>query len=405
MQVKTLNMNTSNEPTRVANMSDGASQRRQFFRRVASASAAASSTSANEPDRPPGRSVSDFVMAYSRKKPAENVAAQASSTIAAESEPKRQQVSGSFFAKIPAGRQRSTAAAASESEPKRRQVKGSSMFAAMAARQNPPKESEPEPPKASVDFTKALVEEEAARAKFLGQSSTARSHEGSKKRPWYNNQRRAAMKACRLAAQKTDTERRANRNRLMSLVASSCGCSRDNCFNQFQPVKEDLVQLVQLFSEQAKGVRDTIILKVVGKGLLLVLGKSMSRKCMCKLFSLGKVRVNSAALGKLRADLRLNSSRSGEKRALPTPALKKCHLYLSTLYGRLGETLPHRFHGKFCKRKGRRHQGVDAYGSSSSDEETSPCQSRLIRSLSCDLDLLKMAWYFFNILESTVWKI
>ena len=47
---------------------------------------------------------------------------------------------------------------------------------------------------------------------------------------------------------------------------------------------------------------------------------------------------------------------------------RKCRLYLVTLYCRLGETLPHKYRGKFSKRRQKRMSGIDPYGSSSSSD-------------------------------------
>ena len=247
----------------------------------------------------------------------------------------------------------------------------SSFFAQMAAKQKENSQPEPEEQKVGVDFTITLVKEEAARAEFLGQTGS-RSGQSSRKRPWYNNAKRAAMKACRMSANKTITEEKANPARLRQLVTISCACSRDSCFKQFEPLESELVELVTTFSQQPKVIRDAIVSKVVGKGLLSVLGKKISRTCFSKLLRLRNHRLHAAAQGKTLLDLRLKSARSGEKRVLPNPAFKKCSLYLSCLYGRLGETLPHKYHGKFYKRKEKRYRAEDAWASSSSDEEDEP---------------------------------
>lgn len=275
----------------------------------------------------------------------------------------------SLFRKVAAEQRRN--ATGIDSAPSQPKATTSSFFAKMAARQKEISQPETKEQKVGVDFTMALVKEETARAEFLGQTSST-SGQSSKKRPWYNNTKRAAMKECRMPANKSDAEARASPARLKNLMTISCACSRDSCFKQFEPLESELVELVTAFSQKPKVVRDAVVTRVVGKGLLSVLGKKISRQCLRKLFSLRANRLHAAAEGKGLLDLRLKSSRAGGKRGLPSPALKKCTLYLSCLYGRLGETLPHKYHGKFHKRKERRYRVEDAWASSSSDEEDEP---------------------------------
>eukprot|EP00438_Fugacium_kawagutii_P002097 Skav227031 [mRNA] locus=scaffold6915:16038:17861:- [translate_table: standard] len=81
---------------------------------------------------------------------------------------------------------------------------------------------------------------------------------------------------------------------------------------------------------------------------------------------LGRMRLASAARGEVNPDGRLQRSAKVEREKI---ALRKCQVYLITLYGRLGETLPHKYRGKFSKRRKRRMEGLDPYGSSSSDDD------------------------------------
>ncbi|CAE7229263.1 NHX3 [Symbiodinium sp. KB8] len=138
----------------------------------------------------------------------------------------------------------------------------------------------------------------------------------------------------------------------------------------------EVSELVLHFLGQPKVVRDEVLLQVAAPGLLSVIGFKLARTCFRCLFRIGcKARLAANARGKLHPDMRLRG------RTLPRSKCKtsKCYLFLSTLYLRVAETLPHKFHGKWLRRKykwhRRRMQGMQGSDSESSEEDAPPADA------------------------------
>ena len=232
-------------------------------------------------------------------------------------------------------------------------------------------------PVKGVSLTRALIDEVAARHQWELQESGPAEKRGLKKRPHYNNSRRAAKAASgRLLSGKKGWSRD-DKARVGSLIrAEQCQCSRGTCFSQMTAAETEVSELVLHFLGQPKVVRDEVLLQVAAPGLLSVIGFKLARTCFRCLFRIGcKARLAANARGKLHPDMRLRG------RTLPRSKCKtsKCYLFLSTLYLRVAETLPHKFHGKWLRRKykwhRRRMQGMQGSDSESSEEDAPPADA------------------------------
>ncbi|CAJ1456696.1 unnamed protein product, partial [Effrenium voratum] len=129
-----------------------------------------------------------------------------------------------------------------------------------------------------------------------------------------------------------------------------------------EAIMDELVQLLSLFASQRKAVRDTVLEQCVGESVC-VLGLFLSLACFRRLFQLGKMRLARFSRGETVVDLRMK----GQPRLARVACQEaKVRAYLVTLYTStldavcpnqkgLGETLPHKFHGKWMKRKAQRY--------------------------------------------------
>ena len=90
---------------------------------------------------------------------------------------------------------------------------------------------------------------------------------------------------------------------------------------------------------------------------------------------LSRARLHSNIHGRLQPDRRLQGA---PRQLRASTKHRACAVYLARLYCRLGETLPHKFHGKWQKRKARRYKVLpgldDDSNSCSSNSESQPQQ-------------------------------
>ena len=244
-------------------------------------------------------------------------------------------------------------------------AKAQAKAAAVAAGVSQPKASG-DAPLQGEHLTAALIEDAKAR-RDLDEAAVVGDSARKRKRLRYNNSRREAKAACkRPSSTKRDTLRM-DTERTGNLLSSQCQCSRETCFVQLQEIEEEFRRVLSMYCDCDKGTRDAILLRMGGSKQFGVLGKVLSPPCFRKLFMLGKARVQGASKGELNPDRRL---RGQAKLLRQKPMDHICRAFLVDLYCNLGETLPHRYHGKWYKRRKRSLSGLDS--DSVSDEEDVP---------------------------------
>jgi len=169
--------------------------------------------------------------------------------------------------------------------------------------------------------------------------------EGSaqRKRPRYDNSGRARLAAQRKASAGTTSHREMalDPDRLPSLCASDCECSRLSCFKQY--VGETFMQLKHFVSEfhlMAKNLQDGFLHMCFptpeAASSIKLVGFSVSRSCMCKLLGIGGHRLQRILQGE--QDMRYRSTLGSVGK--PCPKTLAVDAFCLDLWLRVGEVLP-----------------------------------------------------------------
>ena len=194
-----------------------------------------------------------------------------------------------------------------------------------------------------------------------------------RKRMFYDNSRRTATAVIKKALKRPIGRRlnddRKDRSRIAQCLANPCHCARRNCFSQFRESPE-LPKLLCMFAKAKKQIQDHALhlASRVNRDssspgdIYSLLGKAMGRKCFLSLLVIGRTRLKNC----------INSHyhcRAPVSKPRRRPKESHADNYFLSLYVRLGETLPNRFHRKLQARRHRRRQ-ADRCGSSSSGAES-----------------------------------
>ena len=107
-----------------------------------------------------------------------------------------------------------------------------------------------------------------------------------RKRPRYDNKRRAAKAKARAAAHTqriTEQSRRSDPTRLRVLLQRVCECSQETCYRQFRDM-EDVIAVVQEFASLPKAARDDLVCHKGATGFECVLaGRRMGPRCFARI--------------------------------------------------------------------------------------------------------------------------
>lgn len=210
-----------------------------------------------------------------------------------------------------------------------------------------------------------------------------------RKRPRYDNTRRAAKAKARATAHppKISLEsRRGNPDRIRALLRREvCDCSREICYRQLRADVEDVIALVQEFARLPKAARDGLVCRGSDDQIICIFaGKHMGVRCFGRILIMhhGNVYKKGA-----RVDLRLRGWMSPRRCPMARHSTKQatmcvpgrhacghayiydlqhgersrssdhmcvrrsiryrrhCRHFLLRLYFDMGETLPNKFHG------------------------------------------------------------
>ena len=128
---------------------------------------------------------------------------------------------------------------------------------------------------------------DAAAESLRGQGRSA-----PRKRPRYDNSRRAAKAKARSAARPckiTLQDRRGNADRIRALLERQpCECSREICFCQFRTDPEDVIAIIQEFARLPKAARDGLLCcREANQGIECVLaGRHMGPRCFARILGI-----------------------------------------------------------------------------------------------------------------------
>ena len=206
------------------------------------------------------------------------------------------------------------------------------LFASVAAKQKKESigassSSQPSDVPAGKDLTPFLVQE--CMAKHLLAQGEAKKI--VKRR--YNNKKRKMLADSRVPSRGGVQRSRQDQERVRTLTEKRCcNCSLERCFSQFAPILCQLMQLLVLWSDQPKGVRDEVLSLCV-RSMTVVLGLKVSLTCFRVLFQVGKAQAEKMSRGAPIIDLRMRGQPQLQKSKMQEG---KARQYLISVYCRLG---------------------------------------------------------------------